>query len=75
MRPLDPSTPKSLEGLLSTVGVPLFLLDLRTAPTEIHRWLDQEHQLGDGSGAFQLEVGKAFDVLFYLDQVNPACPQ
>jgi erythromycin esterase len=73
--PLDPTTPRSLEGLLSTLGTPSFVLDLRPAPPTVRSWLDQEHQLGDGSGAFQLEVGKAFDLLFYLDQVNPACPK
>jgi hypothetical protein len=55
-------------------------LDLRTAPDRVANWLNQERQLGHGVElpkqyqlSFRLSVGKAFDVLFYVDTVTQAC--
>lgn len=71
--PLDPATRESIDGFASEVGVPLYLLDLRTAPAPVKNWLDQERQLGEKAHAFKLAVGKAFDVLLYMDTVTPGC--
>jgi erythromycin esterase len=71
---LQPAHRESLDRVAAETGIPLFLLDLRAAPPEVARWLDQEHQLGAGDDALRLQVARAFDVLFYIDCVTPARP-
>jgi erythromycin esterase len=67
----------SIDYIGSRVGDPMFLLDLRTAPPAVAGWLSRErareHSFTHGSQVFQLSVGKAFDILFYLDTITPAC--
>jgi erythromycin esterase len=66
-------TLESIEGLAGEVGVPLFLLDLRTAPTAVAHRLTQVRPLGAGRyDELDVPVGKAFDILFYVDTVTPA---
>jgi hypothetical protein len=48
-------------------------LDLRAAPAPVASWLNQEHPLGQEGIVLNLAFGRAFDVLFYLDAVTPAC--
>jgi erythromycin esterase-like protein len=72
---LEQPSARSMDRIAGELGRPLFLLDLRQAPAPVTAWLNQEHQLGGGEGAFELVLGKAFDVLFYLDTVTPACPK
>lgn len=64
---------QSLDAMAGEVGPSLFLLDLRRAPLELSRWLEEEHQLVVGSQAIKLSVCRAFDVLFYINKVTPAC--
>lgn len=73
-QPLPPAPPHSIDGLAGELGVPRFLLDMRTAPPAAKRWLDREHQLGPDDDALLLKMGQAYDILFYLDTVNSACP-
>jgi erythromycin esterase-like protein len=64
---------ESIEGLAGAVGAPRFLLDLRAAPAPVAHWLEQMHPLGQGRyDVLDVPVGRAFDVLFYLDVVTPA---
>lgn len=74
---LERAPAESIDGLAAQVGEPLFLLDLRTAPASVANWLNQErsreHSQVAPRQAFKLAVGRAFDVLFYLDTVTPAC--
>jgi erythromycin esterase len=65
--------PKSMDALARDLAVPFFLLDLRAAPPQVTQWLEQEHELTDDDDTFELELGKAFDVLLYIDRVTPAC--
>jgi len=64
---------ESIDGLVGQAGAPLFLLDLRTAPDTVARWLSQEHTLVAGAQTLKLPLRAAFDVLFYIDKVTPAC--
>src|SRR5262249_7387577 len=70
---------ESVVGLSSEMREPLYLLDLRPAPQAVANWLDRQRQLGPKehvfglSEQFDLAVGEAFDVLFYVDAVSPAC--
>lgn len=70
---LEPASPDSIAGLAGEAGAPQFLLDLRTAPAPVARWLEHDQQLGRGEDAFDVSVGRAFDVLLYLSAVTPAC--
>lgn len=77
---LTPAPAESSTGIAGAVGVPRYLLDLRTAPASVATWLDALRPL---SGPYQYEyeifvdlpLRKAFDILFYLDTVTPACVQ
>jgi erythromycin esterase len=69
----QPAPPESIDGLAGELGHPLFLLDLRKAPADVSSWLNQEHQLGPAEGALKIRIGRAFDILFYLATVSPAC--
>ncbi len=61
---------ESIDGLVGELGVPLFLLDLRTAPSSLAEWVGRRHRLADGE---EVNLGRAFDVLFYVDEITPAC--
>lgn len=71
-----PAPTKSMEGMLSNLNAPLFMLDLRTAPAKVANWLKQPQDLYDGSKATLSDVGKAFDIVFFSRQITPAatCP-
>lgn len=69
-----PATSRSLEALLSTLDTPFFLLDLRTAPRGIASWLQHPHELYGIELPDTLNVGKAFDIVFFSRLVTPAVP-
>ncbi len=77
---LTPAPAESSTGIAGAVGVPRYLLDLRAAPASVAAWLDEPRPL---SGPYpyeyeilvELPLRKAFDILFYLDTVTPACVQ
>lgn len=69
---LHPPPSDSIDGLAAEVGAPVFLLDLRRAPTEVRRWLSQDRELVAGGQRLTLPLSEAFDILFYLDAVMPA---
>jgi len=73
-QPLSPAPHHSIDGLAGELGVPRFLLDVRTAPPAVKRWLDREHQLGPDDDALLLNMNHAYDIVLYLDTVSAACP-
>jgi erythromycin esterase len=68
---------ESIDGFVAGVGAACFLLDLRAAPAASRRWLNRErsreHSNALRKHSFKLRVGKAFDVLLYMDVVTPVC--
>jgi len=67
----------SFDALVGRLGYSSFVLDLRQAPAETARWLNREQLLGQGpinqgSDVLSTAVGRAFDVLYYIDEVTPA---
>ena len=70
---IAPST-TSVDALLAQINEPLFVLDLRMAPSEVAGWLQQTNVLSDGLDAISLEVSDAFDVLLFTGGLTPACP-
>lgn len=63
---------ETLDGLAAEIARTPFLLDLRDAPAPVSHWLNQQRLLGTD---LSVAVGRAFDVLFYLDAVKPACEE
>jgi len=64
----------SIDGFVAGVGAPCFLLDIRAAPPRPRAWLaverSREHPVARRGQAFKLRVGKAFDILLYMDRVR-----
>jgi erythromycin esterase len=67
----------SLDDLGRELNSPRFLLDLRRAPGEVKFQLNQTLQLGPEIKGVRREVdaGRAFDVLFYVSKISPACKE
>jgi erythromycin esterase len=72
--PRPPPSPSSLEGLLASLNTPFFLLDLRPAPSAVATWLRQSRTLYGIDFPDSLEVGRAFDIVFFSQRVTPAVP-
>jgi erythromycin esterase len=70
---LDRTAAGSIDAVASTVGTPQFLLDIRTAPKPAADWLNKVHRLAHSRYAYEVNIGRAFDLLLYLDTVTPAC--
>jgi hypothetical protein len=76
---LNRTLSQSSAGLTGAVGASVFLLDLRAVPSNVVEWLNEKREFGQPDEVFGLDesfdlaVGTAFDVLFYLDTVTPAC--
>ncbi len=62
----------SFDGVSAKVGPAVFVLDLRPAPLEVRKWLQQEQGLSDGSQVLLVAPAEAFDVLLYIATVTPA---
>jgi erythromycin esterase len=71
---MSPEPEPSIDGLVGSLDTPLFLLDLRSAPADVSAWLGREQVLWDGSSIMQLRLSAAFDLLFYVHKITPACP-
>jgi erythromycin esterase len=69
----SPGGTESVDGIAGELGVPLFVLDLRNRPDTVGRWLNKKHTLGAGEDALELNLGQAFDILFYIDRVAVTC--
>jgi erythromycin esterase len=61
----------SIDGLAAQTGVPLFLLDLRSAPPAVGELLREEHMLVAGEQTLKLPLSAAFDILFHVGAVKP----
>ena len=65
----------SVEAALGRVGVPRFVLDLRTAGADpgAAAWLAGRRALRtNGETSVTLSPGTAFDLLFYVDSLTPS---
>jgi erythromycin esterase len=69
---LQSAPDESIDVMAHALGIPIFLLDLRTAPPAVAHWLEEQHTLGHGNDVLKLSVGSAFDILFYVASVTPA---
>lgn len=64
-----------LDGALSRVGLPRFILDLRSADDGALRWLSQRHTIRANEMTMMIVTGRsAFDALYYVDRLTPSRP-
>lgn len=69
-----PAKPKSLDGELARMGLPMFILNLRAAPKDgpVYEWLNRvwEHRESIPQ-YFSVNPLQAFDALFFIDHISP----
>ncbi len=68
--------PASVDGVLAEVGLPLFALDLRSAPKTgpVADWLNQGKKLRYSDQYGELVPIDAFDVLLFIESVSAVHP-
>jgi erythromycin esterase len=71
---VEPSQRGSLDGELAQIGLPMFILDLRTVPKggPVYEWLNQVREMR-WNGEYQpLNPIQAWDAIFYIHSISPA---
>jgi erythromycin esterase len=73
---LQPAANDSAEvdGVLSRVGVPLFMLDLRAADGAALRWLSEPHTTRSNNGVQIITARSAFDAVYYAGRLSSGRP-
>ena len=71
--PIPKPSPTSIDGMMASLNVPYFYVDLRQAPAELSSWLHQQQALQAG-GQQRTSLADAFDFLFYTGTLSAACP-
>ena len=68
--------PTSVDGILADVGLPLFALDLRSAPKagSVADWLHQGKKLRNNDRYVELVPIDAFDALLFIESVSAVHP-
>ena len=70
----NPPRPGSLDEAMALVGLPMFVLDLRSVPREglAYEWLNQlrGHRISVPE-YMQLNPPQAWDALFYIERISP----
>jgi erythromycin esterase len=66
----------SIGSTLSRVGLPLFILNLKEAPSEgpVYEWLNQERPMMAETDYMPINIFKAWDALLYIDEISYAHP-
>lgn len=71
--PLKSPPESAVEPLFAAANVPRYVLDLRRAPPGVSTWLHQVHDHWNGFGAVQFATAGAFDLVYFVSPVTPAC--
>ena len=71
--PIPKPSPTSIDGMMASLNIPHFYVDLRRAPAELSDWLHRQHALQAG-GKQSASLAEAFDLLFYTGPLSAACP-
>ena len=70
-----PAKPGSLDAEFARVGLPMFILDLRSVPKDgpVHEWLNRSWEQRESVPEyFLLNPLQAWDALFYINEISPA---
>jgi erythromycin esterase len=64
----------SAESLLNAVGLPMFILELNSAPETgpVHDWLSQEQEMRVNTLFVKTNLKEAFDALIFIEDVSRA---
>jgi hypothetical protein len=64
----------SIGSALSRVGLPMFLINLRSAPNKgpVYDWLFQERPMMSETDYITVNILKAWDALVYIDEISYA---
>ena len=71
--PVWKPSPTTIDGMMASLNVPYFYVDLRRAPAELSNWLHRPQTLQAG-GKQSTSLADAFDFLFYTGTLSAACP-
>jgi erythromycin esterase-like protein len=71
---LDQASRESLDGAAGKARASHYLLDVRSAPPSVQRWLDRPHRLAFGTWFNQVSSGHAFDIYHYIDLIGAVTP-
>jgi hypothetical protein len=71
--PLKPPPESAVELLFAAVNVPQYVLDLRRAPHGVSAWLNEVHDHWNGFRTEKFSTGGAFDLVYYVSPLTPAC--
>lgn len=63
----------TVDGLLSRLDTPMFVLDLRSPPADVEDWLSQPRSIGSDLDITSLTLAGAFDALIFSGDTTPAC--
>jgi erythromycin esterase len=66
--------PTTVDGVLASVGRPLFLVDLNSAPPAARLWLEARRMMRFQTLAIRLAPAKGFDALVFVATTTPARP-
>jgi erythromycin esterase len=70
---LTDASPTSINGLMSPLGVPLFMLDLRSSPGAVNEWLRENLEVWNGFRATRFRIADAVDAVIFAETFSPAC--
>lgn len=72
---LAPPPEGSVEAMFALEAKPNYLADLRTAPSAVTAWLQQEQDHWNGFGSYAFPTIPSFDLAYFLNTVSPSCVQ
>ncbi|MBA3726957.1 MAG: erythromycin esterase family protein [Armatimonadetes bacterium] len=72
----EPAESGSLDGELARVGLPMFIIDIRSASKEkqAYKWLNQERKIHESVPSLEWEVNpiQAWDAILFIKEISPA---
>jgi erythromycin esterase len=73
---LSAADPETVDGVLAQVGLPLFLLDLRSAPdgSPAWDWIRRKQPMRGQGGVVRLVPAEAYDALIFTETISRAVP-
>ena len=72
-RELAPPPAGSVEAMFALDTKPDYLVDLRTAPSNVASWLQQVQDHWNGFGSYAFPTTPSFDLAYFLGSVSPDC--
>jgi erythromycin esterase len=70
--PMPPDT-AGMDGLLSSLSIPVFIMDLRELPSSgiLHQWFEAAHEPRNDSGVNLVVPAEAYDAILFIETITP----